>query len=461
MPPCEVCGEDGVFMCSRCSKAHYCNAEHQRQDWKVHKVHCTARVAGESSISSPEEKARASANAGVTNAVPLPSTTPRPDGEAEPLAASGEALVSAVVDSCSELAKAKPAAKAGEPNAALLLSSRPHHEAEADSSVNSAVVVAAGSNNAVTNSTGAMPVAAAASAVIGATAPTSDHPSTTGPLVGKSSPQNSTAAHSPPTTRSFTVAGVLPKLNEGMCLYLNLDRRTDRRKSMEALTAPHRWLGTVAQRLPAVDGRELAWPQLVADKLFLPEAEMDATRAVRMKQATLAANPQDCSPHLTLGGCGCALSHRKAWQTLVDSDSRWALIFEDDLTEICDKFDVQLSTVIQRLPSAWQFCYIGFHSAPSRQMLRKGQSVTGPLLRLRPSDGWLAGLWGYLVTRECARHLLQTAVPFACQVDMIVGCIAAASGHGYALPPGQFLAFSMATEVSRDTDVQTFPEEMR
>lgn len=38
---CAVCGIGGLqFRCSRCHLVYYCTKEHQRIDWKKHKVHC-------------------------------------------------------------------------------------------------------------------------------------------------------------------------------------------------------------------------------------------------------------------------------------------------------------------------------------------------------------------------------------------------------------------------------------
>lgn len=241
-------------------------------------------------------------------------------------------------------------------------------------------------------------------------------------------------------------------------MFINLDRRPDRRRAMEALAAPHRWLHTAMERLPAVDGRALSWRQLLDEGLFSQEAFDASQQAEREKRATIGPTPSLCSPHLTLGGCGCALSHRRAWQSLVNSSSRWALLLEDDLSQICDRFDEELQRVLGALPFGWELCYLGFHTG---RLLPRGRRFTGPLVRLGDEGTWLAGLWGYLISRAGAQRLLELALPMGAQVDTVVGCLVADGAHGYAVPDGQFLLFSPPTERTKDTDVQTFPKDMR
>mmetsp|Transcript_87574 Transcript_87574/g.272411 ORF Transcript_87574/g.272411 Transcript_87574/m.272411 type:complete len:325 (+) Transcript_87574:109-1083(+) len=135
-------------------------------------------------------------------------------------------------------------------------------------------------------------------------------------------------------TAAKAVAGAKTRLHDGLCLYLNLTRRSDRRSNMESLFAPHDWLRAAMTRIPSVDGQDLSWPQLVREGLFSQEAWDVARTAESEGQPTIGHEPGSFSAHLTLGGCGCALSHGRAWRALVNSDRSWALILEDDLTAI-------------------------------------------------------------------------------------------------------------------------------
>jgi len=242
-------------------------------------------------------------------------------------------------------------------------------------------------------------------------------------------------------------------LMAGSCFYINLDRRSDRRAHMDALVSSYPWLMGI-KRLTAVDGKQLSWAKLVRERHLKAEAARMGRAAESQAIATIGATADDCSPHLTLGACGCALSHRAAWQELSESSKDWALILEDDIVSLCEHFEDEVVSVLDKLPAEWQFCYLGFHSG---DMLPEGQRVGSPE-RLRRDDGWLAGLWSYLISKPFAQLLMEQAFPLEQQIDTVVGLLAAESGKAYALPPGQFLAYSRTTEDSRDTDVQTFPK---
>eukprot|EP00746_Dinoflagellata_sp_MGD_P149189 gnl/MRDRNA2_/MRDRNA2_81256_c0_seq1.p1 gnl/MRDRNA2_/MRDRNA2_81256_c0~~gnl/MRDRNA2_/MRDRNA2_81256_c0_seq1.p1 ORF type:complete len:320 (+),score=44.74 gnl/MRDRNA2_/MRDRNA2_81256_c0_seq1:28-960(+) len=248
-------------------------------------------------------------------------------------------------------------------------------------------------------------------------------------------------------------------LRSGVCLYINLDRREDRKRKLQALVKPHEWLSSSLNRIPAVDGKMLRWSELIADRLFTQDARRQAEAAEKHGMATLGPTPQECSPHLTLGGCGCALSHKAAWKELADGAYDWALILEDDITAVADNFDDNLIAVLKCLPKTWEVCYLGFHTG---EMLPRGRKFSGRLIPLTQPGVWLAGLWGYLLSKEGAKKLLQDCWPMPQQVDAQVGIsLNKRPLGGFTVQPGEFLLFSPPTEDSRDTDVQTFPEQMR
>ncbi len=71
--------------------------------------------------------------------------------------------------------------------------------------------------------------------------------------------------------------------------------------------------------------------------------------------------PED-SASLSQGELGCALSHRRALQTFLDSSALYALIMEDDI-EMSDRFPTTFSTILSSL-NAVESTYIQFDYAP-------------------------------------------------------------------------------------------------
>lgn len=37
---CAVCGDEGLKLCTGCYEIRYCSKEHQKLDWKEHKLQC-------------------------------------------------------------------------------------------------------------------------------------------------------------------------------------------------------------------------------------------------------------------------------------------------------------------------------------------------------------------------------------------------------------------------------------
>ena len=95
---------------------------------------------------------------------------------------------------------------------------------------------------------------------------------------------------------------------------INLDRRPDRRRRMEASFDV---LGVSAVRTPAVDGKA------VADDAFL-----DA-HGIRMMPDFV--EPYHDRRYLTRGEVGCFLSHYNVWRDVLDKGYDQVIVFEDDI----------------------------------------------------------------------------------------------------------------------------------
>ncbi|KAM5235032.1 egl nine homolog 1 [Ctenodactylus gundi] len=98
---CELCGKmENLLRCGRCRSSFYCCKEHQRQDWKKHKLVCHGGSAGPPAAAAPprgprpEPPARRPPPPERASPAPgdAPSLGPRPNGQTKPLPALKLAL---------------------------------------------------------------------------------------------------------------------------------------------------------------------------------------------------------------------------------------------------------------------------------------------------------------------------------------------------------------------------------
>lgn len=154
--------------------------------------------------------------------------------------------------------------------------------------------------------------------------------------------------------------------------YINLDRHPDRRAFIEKQLTE---IGIIAERISGVDGRHL--PPDIA-KCF------------------------SFANHLTDGEVGCAASHLKVWQIIVDRDVPASLILEDDALLSAAIANV-LPTLLSTLPSDWDIV----------RLCRTSKRAVRPIAKL-PEGRMLVrysrvpvGAAGYLVSRSGAVKLLR------------------------------------------------------
>ncbi|XP_045052298.2 egl nine homolog 1 isoform X1 [Desmodus rotundus] len=106
---CELCGKmENLLRCGRCRSSFYCSKEHQRQDWKKHKLVC------QSGEGAPGHGAGPHPHAGPSPASAV--QPPRAGGASEARKATPRRDSAAAGDAAK--AKAKPAAAASPPRAA-------------------------------------------------------------------------------------------------------------------------------------------------------------------------------------------------------------------------------------------------------------------------------------------------------------------------------------------------------
>jgi len=114
----------------------------------------------------------------------------------------------------------------------------------------------------------------------------------------------------------------------------------------------------------------------------------------------------------TIGGVGCALSHIAVWQWLADSDHEMVLIFEDDAVvppDFIAKANACIQKSILKDNKKWDVWLLGgkwedLSSIPDEK----------DVIRIEAFVLFHA----YILTRRCAKKLLQDAYPIHCHIDI-------------------------------------------
>jgi glycosyl transferase family 25 len=170
--------------------------------------------------------------------------------------------------------------------------------------------------------------------------------------------------------------------------YINLDRAVKRREHIEEQA---RRYGLSLIRISGVDGGKLPADQLLA---YQP-----------------ATSPKR---RLTAGEIGCFLSHRTAWQRIVDGDTTYGAVFEDD---------VLLSPEAGRFLSDDHWLPPTVDLVKTETFMRK--VALASVVSRTPDNRKLArlnythyGTGGYIVSRNCAARLLEATQVFHDPVDI-------------------------------------------
>ncbi|PYE88199.1 glycosyltransferase family 25 protein [Phyllobacterium leguminum] len=173
---------------------------------------------------------------------------------------------------------------------------------------------------------------------------------------------------------------------------IHLDRATDRRGQVEKLIAE---LPIPAEIIDAVDGRRLG------------QAEIE-----RVYRRHLHKPPYPF--RLSINEIACFLSHRKAWQAIVDQNLAAGLVIEDDVALNSDFADAWNAARAYLEPS--QFIRLPFRpgkeTGPER-FRKEGTRIIEPI----PVG---LGMVAQLVGRDAAKQLLAVTKQFDRPVDTLM-----------------------------------------
>lgn len=180
--------------------------------------------------------------------------------------------------------------------------------------------------------------------------------------------------------------------------YINLERRPDRNEHMKKQISKQD-LQNITERIDAVDG----------NKLSESEIEKHVTK-YGMKR--LKDPKKHFGVDLTMGGVGCALSHKKAWKNIVQNKYDRTLILEDDV-DIPDDFVAKYNKIVPHIPKDFDIIFIGYHPTSDEYLYRDKKHK---LLRTKK----VYGLYAYIVSSKGAKKLLNL-FPIDIQIDSVIG----------------------------------------
>lgn len=170
-------------------------------------------------------------------------------------------------------------------------------------------------------------------------------------------------------------------------MYINLDKRKDRRDWMEKQL--NGWSNV--KRVNAVDGNKLNLTELIPH-IISQEGKNGADKSNNEKTFGIT---------LTRGAIGCALSHKNAWSKIKNKP---VLILEDDARIKCSYKDIQ--SYIGRAPKDWEILYLG-----SGQYV-KGAEKKPKIYKVKHAYG----LFGYIV-RPSVVEKIKSVFPLTEQID--------------------------------------------
>ena len=182
---------------------------------------------------------------------------------------------------------------------------------------------------------------------------------------------------------------------------INMQHDIEKREHMETIC---RKFQLNCQFIAAVDGKQLT------------EKEK---KVVYDSQEAIDLTGQE----LLDGEIGCALSHKKIYQEIVDKKIPVALILEDDIV-LNENFPTLLEN-IDKFPKNWELVLLGYHSCRSRSDLpvmnvfhRKKISDCCQLVRLSEVAH---GTYGYLITLKGAAKMLNILQKITMPIDHFTG----------------------------------------
>ena len=182
-------------------------------------------------------------------------------------------------------------------------------------------------------------------------------------------------------------------LTDAVLYCINMKNRPDRRKLFNSQPA----LQTLPpiQYVDAIQGSKL---NVTNDKRIGLQTRIQVLTQYRRSHYEIHS----------YGALGASLSHLKAWTEFLKTDSKYALIMEDD-ADLPTTFSVQVKDCLASLPSSWDILLLGWNYMPRDRHLHQNTSYREVLQ--------FVGAHCYIVSRKAARALVNEALPIETHVE--------------------------------------------
>jgi glycosyl transferase family 25 len=113
------------------------------------------------------------------------------------------------------------------------------------------------------------------------------------------------------------------------------------------------------------------------------------------------------------GSIGCALTHKKIWKQIINSDKKNTLIFEDDVI-IPKNFFKKFNSYSKQIPNDWDIIFLG-------GVRIFGKNITKNIIKAVSTPNNImnnCGLYAYIVNKNSAQKLINKCNPINNYIDI-------------------------------------------
>lgn len=179
---------------------------------------------------------------------------------------------------------------------------------------------------------------------------------------------------------------------------VNMKKSIDRKQYIQKISKD---IGLKFEFIEAVDGNRLSQHEI--DIIYSSELSIKAI-------GRPLAKPE----------IGCALSHRKIYQKMIDDKIEQAIVLEDDVI-LYDDF-IQVFDLLEQLPSDWQILLLGANNLNPNQrnfLSRNIKKINDFFIQKPLTCFW--GTYAYLINISGATQLLNKTQPLIMPIDHYTG----------------------------------------